>query len=141
MKILYNINIFVVYIMVVLSNRQTNAKKTDSTDALSRKLIRSAWNNENAVGLINGRNRVVTPFRAVNNSGDFLARENYICNGPNQLKSAKPGLSNRMGSILSSCDGTGIDAASTNVKFVADSSDYVRYKKQRAVVRNYDDIK
>jgi len=127
--------------MVVLSNRQTNAKKTDSTDALSRKLIRSAWNNENAVGLINGRNRVVTPFRAVNNSGDFLARENYICNGPNQLKSAKPGLSNRMGSILSSCDGTGIDAASTNVKFVADSSDYVRYKKQRAVVRNYDDIK
>ncbi len=127
--------------MVVLSNRQTNAKKTDSTDALSRKLIRSAWNNENAVGLINGRKRVVTPFRAVNNSGDFLARENYICNGPNQLKSAKPGLSNRMGSILSSCDGTGIDAASTNVKFVADSSDYVRYKKQRAVVRNYDDIK
>jgi hypothetical protein len=127
--------------MVVLSNRQTNAKKTDSTDALSRKLIRSAWNNENAVGLINGRNRVITPFRAVNNSGDFLARENYICNGPNQLKSAKPGLSNRMGSILSSCDGTGIDAASTNVKFVADSSDYVRYKKQRAVVRNYDDIK
>tara|TARA_Y100000992_G_scaffold288587_1_gene242369 strand:- start:1673 stop:2056 length:384 start_codon:yes stop_codon:yes gene_type:complete len=127
--------------MVVLSNRQTNAKKTDSTDALSRKLIRSAWNNENAVGLINGRNRVVTPFRAVNNSGDFLARDNYICNGPNQLKSAKPGLSNRMGSILSSCDGTGIAAASTNVKFVADSSDYVRYKKQRAVVRNYDDIK
>ena len=127
--------------MVVLSNRQTNAKKTDSTDALSRKLIRSAWNNENAVGVINGRKRVVTPFRAVNNSGDFLARENYICNGPNQLKSAKPGLSNRMGSILSSCDGTGIDAASTNVKFVADSSDYVRYKKQRAVVRNYDDIK
>tara|TARA_Y100000287_G_scaffold8290_1_gene6344 strand:- start:2417 stop:2800 length:384 start_codon:yes stop_codon:yes gene_type:complete len=127
--------------MVVLSNRQTNAKKTDSTDALSRKLIRSAWNNENAVGLINGRNRVVTPFRAVNNSGDFLARENYICDGPNQLKSAKPGLANRMGGILSSCDGTGIAAASTNVRYVADSSDYIRYKKQRAVVRNYDDIK
>ncbi len=127
--------------MVVLSNRQQSAKKTDSTDTLLRAQLRSGWNNENAVGVINGKNRVVTPFRAVNNSGDFLSRENYICNGPNQLKSAKPGLANRMGSILSACDGSGVEAASTNVKFVADSSDYIRYKKQRAVVRNFDDIK
>lgn len=127
--------------MVVLSNRQQSAKKTDSTDALLRAQLRSGWNNENAVGVINGKSRVVTPFRAVNNSGDFLSRENYICNGPNQLKSAKPGLSNRMGSILSACDDSGVEAASTNVKFVADSSDYIRYKKQRAVVRNFDDIK
>ena len=127
--------------MVVLSNRQTNAKKTDSGDAMNRKLLRSAWNNENAVGVINGNSRVVTPFRAVNNSGDFLSRKDYICDGPNQLKSAKPGLAGRMGSILSNCDGSGVEAASTNVKFVADSSDYIRYKKQRAVVRNYDDVK
>jgi hypothetical protein len=37
------------------------------------------------------------------------------------------------------CDGTNVPASSCNVKFVADSSDYVTYKKQRAVNVNYND--
>jgi len=57
------------------------------------------------------------------------------------LKSAKPGLANRMGSILSQCDATGVEASSTNVKFVPDSSDYTRYKKLTAVNTNFNDIK
>lgn len=127
--------------MVALSNRQQNAKKTDSGDALSRRVLRFSWNQSQATGAVNGNNRVITPFRAVNNSGDFLSRENYICNGPNQLKSAKAGLAHRMGSILSDCDNTGVESASTNVKFVADSSDYTRYRKQAAINVNYNDIK
>tara|TARA_B100000513_G_scaffold6203_1_gene3043 strand:- start:566 stop:949 length:384 start_codon:yes stop_codon:yes gene_type:complete len=127
--------------MVALSNRQQNAKKTDSGDTLSRRVLRFSWNQSYATGTVNGNSRVITPFRAVNNSGDFLSRENYICDGPNQLKSAKPGLSNRMGSILSQCDATGVEASSTNVKFVPDSSDYTRYKKLTAVNTNFNDIK
>ena len=38
-----------------------------------------------------------------------------------------PGL--RAGSIPNMCDGSNITPSSTNVKFVADSSDYTRFKK------------
>ena len=115
-------------------------KMSDSSDgdaSGTRSLLRRAWNNENAVGTINGKKMVITPFRGVNNLGDFLARQNYICGGPNQLKSAKPGLKNRMGSILSSCDGSGVEGFSGNPKFVADSSDYIKYKKQVSMNANY----
>ena len=115
-------------------------KMSDSSDgdaSGTRSLLRRAWNNENAVGTINSKKMVITPFRGVNNLGDFLARQNYICGGPNQLKSSKPGLKNRMGSILSICDGSGVDGFSGNPKFVSDSSDYVRYKKQVSMNANY----
>ena len=45
------------------------------------------------------------------------------------------------GTIPQNCDTTGIPASSCNPKFVPDSSDYVRYKKQRATNLNYNDTK
>ena len=37
------------------------------------------------------------------------------------------------------CDNSNVHASSTNVKFVSDSSDYIRFRKQQAMNRNYND--
>ena len=37
------------------------------------------------------------------------------------------------------CDGTGVEASNTNVRYVPDSSEYTRYKKQNALNNNYND--
>jgi hypothetical protein len=115
----------------------TNYKSGDQTHA--REVLRRGWNQENASGTIQGKKRVLTPFRAVNNLGDFLARKNYVCGGPNQVNASKPGWKSRIGSIISNCDGSGVEGASCNPKFVSDSSDYVRYRKLRALNKNYND--
>ena len=61
-----------------------------------------------------------TPIKGTfsnNNSGDFLSRENYVCGGPNPGHLSKGGIKHRFGSMLSQCDGSGVESASTNVKF------------------------
>jgi hypothetical protein len=121
------------------SGKQTVTNYKDSEQTMSRRVLRSAWNTRNASGTINGRSRVITPFRAVNNLGDFLSRTNYVCGGPNQVTNHKPGM--RIGSIISACDATGVEGYSGNPKFVPDSSDYIRFKKQQAMNRNYNDSK
>jgi hypothetical protein len=100
-----------------------------------------AWNTSYASGSYNNNKRIVTPFRAVNNLGDFLQRENYVCGGPNQINASKPGWKGRIGSIISKCDYSGIPSSTCNVKYVADSSDYIKYKKLRANNQNYNDLK
>ena len=82
---------------------------------------------------------VIGPFRAVNNLGDFLSRANYSSGGPNQVKTTKAGTKKLGGAVVDKSDGTGVPASSTNVKFVPDSSDYITYKKQAAMNRNYND--
>jgi len=124
-----------------ISPKQTLTNYKDGEQSLDRGVLRRGWNQLNAVGTINGRNRVITPFRAVNNLGDFLARPNYVCGGPNQVNASKPGWKGHIGSIISQCDGTGVAGASCNPKFVSDSSDYVRFRKLRAMNKNYNDIK
>lgn len=97
-----------------------------------RGILRRSWNQSQATGTVNDINGSLTPFRSVNNLGDFLNRKNYVCGGPNQSS---------RGSLISNCDTTGIEGFSGNPKFVSDSSDYVRFKKQRAFNRNYNDTK
>jgi hypothetical protein len=123
------------------SGKQTMTNYKGSEQAMTRRVLRSAWNTQYATGVVNGQNRVITPFRAVNNLGDFLSRTNYVCGGPNQVNASKPGWKGRIGSIISNCDSTGVEASSGNHRFVSDSSDYIRYKKQRAMNRNYNDSK
>lgn len=106
---------------------------------LGRKIVTKSWNTVNAQDSINGNNRVITPFRAVNNNGDYLARKNYTCGGPNQTNASKPGLKSRIGHILSVCDNTGVTGSSTNVKHVPDSSDYIKFKKLSSTNKNYND--
>jgi hypothetical protein len=122
------------------SAKQTMTNYKDSEQAATRSVLRRSWNNQNALGVINGNQRVITPFRAVNNLGDFLGRQNYVCGGPNQISANKPGWKGRIGSIISQCDNTGVAASVCNNRFVADSSDYITFKKQQAMVKNYNDL-
>jgi len=113
----------------------------NSDQVMTRKILSKSWNGNGALGVSNGYGRVVTPFRAVNNLGDFLSRKNYNCGGPNQLHADKPGMKSRIGSMISRCDGTGVPASSCNTAFVADASDYITYKKQKAMNQNFNDLK
>jgi len=74
-----------------ISPKQTLTNYKDGEQSLDRGVLRRGWNQLYASGTVNGRNRVITPFRAVNNLGDFLARPNYVCGGPNQVNASKPG--------------------------------------------------
>jgi len=123
-----------------ISPKQTINNYKDSGQVMTRRVLVNSWNGAYASGTVNGLQRVTTPFRAVNNSGDFLGRQNYICGGPNQVNAGKPGMRGRIGSIISQCDATGVPSSTCNVKFVADSSDYITYKKQRAIGQNYNDL-
>jgi hypothetical protein len=122
------------------SPQQTITNFKNSEQVMVRKILRSAWNGQAATGVVNGRNRVVTPFRAVNNLGDFLGRQNYVCGGSNQVTKTFPGRQGPIGSIISRCDNTGVPAKSGNIKYVPDSSDYITFKKQRAMNQNYNDL-
>ena len=124
-----------------ISPKQTVNNYKDSSQVMSRRVVTHAWNAAYATGKVNNKNRIITPFRAVNNSGDFLARTNYICGGPNQVNANKPGWKGHIGSIISQCDGSGVPSSTCNVKFVADSSDYITFKKQQAIGRTYNDSK
>lgn len=122
-----------------IAPKQTVLNYKDGNQTMIRTQLRRAWNTSYATGKVNGKNRVITPFRAVNNSGDFLSRNNYVCGGSEPNSIHRGGIRKRFGSILSQCDGTGVEASNTNVRYVPDSSDYTRYKKQNALNNNYND--
>ena len=121
------------------SPKQTITNYKGSEQVMARKLVVKSWNTAYSTGNVNGKLCVTTPFRAVNNSGDYLGRVNYSCGGPNPTNASKPGWKSRIRSMFSNCDGTGIPACSTNTKFVADSSEYSKFKKHRAINLNYND--
>jgi hypothetical protein len=86
---------------------------------------------------------VATPFRAVTNSGDLLGRQYYSCGGGCQTFQSRPnmfGLKGRFGGTQGQCDNTDVPAATCNVKYVYDSSDYSTYLKQRAIVKTYNNL-
>jgi hypothetical protein len=122
-----------------IAPKQTITNYKGGDQVISRRIVVKSWNTPYATGTVNGRNRVTTPFRAVTNSGDFLGRVEYTCGGPNPTNADKPGWKSRIRNMLSNCDGSGVPASSCNVKFVADSSDYSRFKKNRAINQLYND--
>ena len=111
-----------------ISVKQTANSVRNSDQVMARRILRSSWNNSNVTS-----GRKIGAFRAVNNLGDVLNRQNYSCGGPNQVNS-RPGIHGNGGR-------TGVVAASCNPKFVPDSSDYIKFKKQRALSQNYNDSK
>lgn len=122
-----------------------------SSFARVRFLLKDAWNTSSSNG--SSYNKLMTsPFRAVENAGDVLSRQNYSCGGPNQAVQSKPGLhglSMKIGSNSGNCKPSvvysdlqlnkAIPASTCNVKYVYDSSNYIRFKKQQAMNRNYND--
>jgi hypothetical protein len=122
------------------SSKQTITNYKTSELVNTRSVLRNAWNTPYATGTYNNNNRVITPFRAVNNSGDFLARKNYSSGGPTPTNASKPGYGRLIGRLWTNTDETGVPASSCNVKYVADSSEYSKFKRQQANNRNYNDL-
>jgi hypothetical protein len=125
----------------------------DNTDqfARTRFLLRDAWNTTSYSGSSNPK-RIITPFRAVNNAGDLLSRENYSCGGSCQTFQSRPGLNGlrqRFGATSVSCNPSvlwssiqvdpNIPSSTCNVKWVYDGSDYIKFKKDQAMNKNYND--
>jgi hypothetical protein len=117
--------------------------------------LKNAWNTTypSQLKANNLKQAIITPFRAVNNAGDLLARENFSCGGSCQSFQSRPGLHGlrqRFGSTGISCQPSAayntlqlnrnIPSATCNVRYVYDSSDYITYLKQKAVVQNYNDL-
>jgi len=117
--------------------------------------LKNAWNTTypSQLKANNLKQSITTPFRAVNNAGDLLARENFACGGSCQSFQSRPGLHGlrqRFGGTGTSCQPSvayntlqlnkNIPSATCNVKYVYDSSDYITYLKQKAVVKNYNDL-
>lgn len=126
------------------SPKQTTLNYKDGAQSAVRSILRNGWNTAFASGTYNGKSRVITPFRAVNNSGDFLGRTNYKCGGPTGMSTCSIGWAGSkiyLGSMVNNCDDSGVPGASGNVKYVYDSSDYITFRRQQAMNRNYNDLK
>jgi hypothetical protein len=114
----------------------------DSSFPMSRFVLRQAWNTTYNRQLGYTRS-AITPFRAVTNAGDLLSRKNYSCGGNSQTPQSKPGMHGikmRMGHVMNNCDNSSVPAASCNVKYVYDSSNYTRFRKEREMNVNYNDL-
>jgi len=115
---------------------------TDNGDegAQTRSILVESWNNTKSGLGITATRRAQTPFRAANNAGDILSRQYYSCGRQNQCFQSRPGLRGlklHCGSASNNCDDSGLVAATCNVKYVYDGSDYTRFKKQFAIKQNY----
>jgi hypothetical protein len=132
-----------------------NVDKTYPEFEQIRWTLKEAWNTKYRGQLRrNGlKQSITTPFRAVNNAGDLLSRENFSCGGSCQTPQSRPGLHGlrtHFGSVQASCVPSAVysslqlldnvPAAACNVKYVYDSSDYTTYLKQRVVNKNYNDL-
>lgn len=109
---------------------------------MTRVTLREAWNGQAASGRVNNVTVAATPFRAVNNAGDFLNRQYYTSGGSSQISSVRGGLNGwktMAGAVQPHPDGSGVPSSTCNVKYVYDSSDYTRFRKLQASNRNYND--
>lgn len=105
--------------------------------------LRQAWNGKAATKNYNGHAPAATPFRIVNNAGDYFTRQYYNSGGPNQVTTPKTSITGGWrssgGGVHFTNDGTGVPASTCNPKFVYDGSDYATYRRNRAINKNYND--
>jgi hypothetical protein len=129
------------------STVQTQTGYRDTEIVNTRNILKKSWNGPYATGVYYGNEgqaygRVTTPFRAVNNAGDFLGRVNYVCGGSHINKGTGHSEWNRlMGSLINNCDGTQVPASTCNPRYVYDSSDYTKYRRERSINKNFNDLK
>jgi hypothetical protein len=124
-----------------ISNVQTVNSQRSSEDVMIRNTIKNSWNKNASIGVVNGRGRASSAMKGVFGSTDFLSRVNYLGETiPNPSKTTHSIWHSRMGSVMARSDGTNIVGSNSNVKWVYDSSDFIRYKKQSAIARNYNDV-
>ena len=107
-----------------ISPQQTVTGFKHAEDASTRLVLRDSWNTKLLQDSINGKGRIVTPFRAAYSLGDFLGRKVSKCG----IRGEK-------------CDASKIEATSGNLKYVSDSSLYTRFRRESAINSNYNDNK
>jgi hypothetical protein len=119
----------------------------DNEFSQTRYVLRDSWNTNN-----NNIKNIITPFRAINNAGDILSRQNYTCGGGScqQENRTLKGLKNRFGNIKNTCIpsvyysssqlNNNIPSSTCNVKYVYDGSDYTKYLRQRSINKNYNNL-
>ena len=122
----------------------------DNSDLFARErfTLREAWNTTFYSGSSYPK-RMVGPFRAVNNAGDLLSRQNYSCGGSCQTPQTRPGLNGlrtHFGHTSIECRPSviwspsqidpKIPSSTCNVKFVYDGSDYTKFRRNQAINRN-----
>jgi len=116
--------------------KKSNREVYDNLDhwARMRSILRNSWNGNFTGKTYNGMPRKIGSFRATQNAGDWLSRQNFACKGPNPLSNMVfvPGVNRMRGGIKQECDDQGVPVANTNVRYVYDSSIFTRYTKQRA---------
>lgn len=122
------------------STRQTITNYKTSEHAMARRVLRDGWNTSQATGSVNGHNRIITPFRAVNNLGDFLSRKQYNDSKTNMTNASRPGYKSNIGTLWRNTDDSGVPSSAGNMRYVSDSSDYIKYKKQSAMNQVYNDL-
>lgn len=113
---------------------------TSSEMALKRKILRKAFRT-NKVKEAGNIRATCGPFRAAYNMGDLLGRVNQSCGGCNQVNSSKAdGLSNKdCSTVTKGVTPLQVPLASGNSKFVANSSEFTRFKHLKAINLNYND--
>lgn len=102
--------------------------------ARMRNILRTSWNGNYTGKSYNGKPRKIGGFRATQNAGDWLSRQNFACKGPNPLCNMvfTGGVNHMRGGIKQNCDDENVPVSNTNVKYVYDSSIYTRYAKQKS---------
>ena len=105
--------------------------------SMERDVVRQVWNT-NCYGNKTTPNKgpQIGGFRRVMNAGDYLSRVNNSWGGSNQI-TKRPGSL-----VLSTKDGvkrcnSHIPVANTNVKYVYDSSDFIRYRREKSINKGY----
>lgn len=110
--------------------------------AMDRFILRKAWNtNLTNTNLPNGVEVSLTPYRRVMNAGDLLNRRDFSTGGPNQVNNVRSqslrGWKLFAGSV--SDQNSDVPASSCHPKYVADSSNYTRFRREQSINKNYND--
>ena len=103
--------------------------------------LRQAWNKleQNLEKSGNNTKPAIGGFRLVNNAGDYLSRVNYVSGGPNMISTRPrlPIVTRKDGGQRNASDNTGVPGATCNPKYVYDASDFVKYRRQKAINYGY----
>jgi hypothetical protein len=106
---------------------------------LDRMIIRRMFPNTSKFNgkAVLTRNWATSPFRVFYNAGDLLDRQREP-GGPNQIKGSV-GIGQYRNTLGVGDGTTGGNGASGNQHYVYDSSDYIKFKRLRAKMKNYND--
>jgi hypothetical protein len=123
----------------------------DGETALKRKILRKTFRP--ATQFVNGEDvkSMAGPFRTSMNLGDFLSRQYQSCGGCNQVNDVnsriiRPKMSGGISNNSCNVETNGITPQQLplkggNIKYVADSSLYTRFKDLNSINKNYRDTK